>query len=96
VPHLKCDACKARVRHASDATDLTACCPLCGSPLEAVAALSEIVGYRAVVPEPEQPASPDAVSRAGHERLAEKVAEIIAGRRSAQRALRSEVDRWAP
>jgi hypothetical protein len=94
MPHLKCDACRARVRHASDATDLPARCPLCGSPLEPVAALSEIVGYRAVMPE--RAASPDAVARAGHERLAEKVAEILAGRRSAQRALRREVDRWAP
>src|SRR5919204_426211 len=52
MPHLKCEACRVRVRSARDATAQTAHCPLCGGPLESVGALTEIVGFKAVAPAP--------------------------------------------
>jgi hypothetical protein len=95
LPHLKCEACRARLRYAGVAKDPALRCPLCGGPLEPVAALSQIVGFRAVVPEQAAPQS--AASRAGHQRLAERVAEVMAHRRrSVERATRAEADRWAP
>jgi hypothetical protein len=72
VPHLKCEACRARVRYASDAAGQL--CPLCGAPLEPVASLSEIVGFRVVVA-----STPSGgTSAAGHQRLADEVAKIVA------------------
>jgi hypothetical protein len=89
VPHLKCEACRARVRRASAATDQL--CPLCGAPLESVGSLSEIVGFRVVASTP-----PGGPSAAGHQRLADEVAKIVARRRAAEARSWSDVNRWAP
>jgi hypothetical protein len=90
MPHLKCEACRVRVRHARDATALTARCPLCEGPLESVGALAELVGFRAVAPTPDgdSPA-------AGHRRLAEEVAKVMARRRAAEARAWSDVNRGA-
>ena len=45
---FKCVACRTRIRHAEDvAADP---CPRCGSPLELVGELAEVVGFRSVKP----------------------------------------------
>jgi hypothetical protein len=91
MPHLKCEACRARVRYERNARDLTARCPLCGGSLEPVDALTEIVGFRAVAPRPE-----DDRPGAGHRRLAEEVARVMARRRAAEARAWSDVNRGAP
>jgi hypothetical protein len=48
MPHFKCVACKTRMYSAATPQDPVAYpCPQCGSPLEPVDELAEIVGFRA-------------------------------------------------
>jgi hypothetical protein len=94
MPHLKCEACRVRVRRASDPAGLTDPCPLCGRPLQSARDLSELVGFRWVDARPEAPH--DAISPEGHERLAAGVAEVMARRRAVERRSRPHPERWAP
>lgn len=49
MPHFKCVACKTRLYSAAAPADLVGdLCPGCGSLLEPVGALAEIVGFRAI------------------------------------------------
>jgi len=51
MAHFKCVPCKVRL-HAGNPADLVyECCPECGSLLESVGELSEVVGFRMVQPE---------------------------------------------
>ena len=78
MPHFKCLACKTRLRSTeSDAGLVGDLCPVCGSLLESVADLGELVGYRAI--ETRGSASPSGASRAV-EMIADRVGEIIARR----------------
>jgi hypothetical protein len=46
---FKCVACKIRTRRAGDSADVVGdSCPVCGSALERVGELSEVVGFRSV------------------------------------------------
>ena len=66
MPHLKCEACRARVRSsAGEVTTWADLCPLCGRPL---------VGYRSVAPR--EPPWRDSVSASGYQRLADSVADV--------------------
>jgi hypothetical protein len=91
MPHLKCEACRARVPHVRDAAALTARCPLCDGHLEPVGALTEIVGFKAVAP-----AAGSEGAGAGHQRLAMEVAKVVARRRASAARAWSEVNRGAP
>jgi hypothetical protein len=91
MPHLKCEACRVRVPHARDASALTARCPLCDGPLEPVGTLTEIVGFKAIAP-----AAGSEGPGAGHQRLAEEVAKVMARRRASAARAWSEVNRGAP
>jgi hypothetical protein len=47
---FKCVACRIRTRHAADSGDVASDpCPGCGSPLEVVGELVEVVGFRSVM-----------------------------------------------
>jgi hypothetical protein len=49
MPHFKCVACKTRLYSAAASADLVGdLCPDCGSPLEPVGELAEIVGFRSI------------------------------------------------
>jgi hypothetical protein len=49
MPHFKCVVCKTRLYSAAARADLVAdLCPGCGSPLEPVGELTEIVGFQSV------------------------------------------------
>ena len=51
MPHFKCVPCRARILTAHAPPDLMIdLCPSCGAPLEPVAALAEIVGFRSIRP----------------------------------------------
>ena len=49
MPHFKCVTCRTRLSSAGTPVDV---CDGCGSPLELVAELAEVVGYRAIAPGP--------------------------------------------
>lgn len=76
MPYFICLACKARLHSAaSEADPIGDLCPVCGSLLESVGDLGEIVGYRAV--ETRGGTWPSGASRAGR-LVAGRVGEIIA------------------
>jgi hypothetical protein len=51
MPHFKCAACRTRLYSASAPADLVdGLCPRCGSPLEPVGELAEIVGFQSMNP----------------------------------------------
>jgi hypothetical protein len=76
MPHLKCLACKTRLHSTESQADPTGdLCPVCGSLLEPVGDLDEIVGYHAI--ETRGGASHSGVSGTG-QLIAERVGEIIA------------------
>jgi len=65
MPHFKCLACKTRLRSTESDADLIGdLCPVCGSLLESVGDLGEIVGYRVIETPP--PRSPQPRRRDGH------------------------------
>jgi hypothetical protein len=76
MPHLKCLACKTRLHGTESEADPTGdLCPVCGSLLEPVGDLGEIVGYRAI--ETRGGTSHDSASGTG-QLIAGPVGEIIA------------------
>lgn len=78
MPHFKCLACKTRLRSTESQADLIGhLCPVCGSLLEPVGDLGEIVGYRVI--ETRGGTSHRGASRAGR-LIAGRVGEIIVRR----------------
>ena len=78
MAHLKCLACKTRLQSTESPADpIGDLCPVCGSLLEPVGDLGEIVGYRVIE-------SPDGSSHSGASRtgrlIAGRVGEIVARR----------------
>jgi hypothetical protein len=93
MPHLKCEACRVRLRRVRQPVGLTEACPLCGRPLQSVDDLSELIGLASIDPRPDgvgvgEGASGEGGSVAGHDRLAAAVADVIARRRAAERRSR--------
>jgi hypothetical protein len=83
VTYFKCVPCKIRVSAAGADTTLTdGSCPGCGSALEPVSELTEIVGFR----------SPNLLDPSVPPRVADRVADISGGRAAAEAQL--EIDRW--
>jgi hypothetical protein len=51
MPHYKCGACRVRVNVPRASAELVEnLCPECGSPLEPVAELAELMGFRSIEP----------------------------------------------
>jgi hypothetical protein len=78
MAYLKCLACRTRLQSTESPADpIGDLCPVCGSLLEPVGDLGEIVGYRLIE-------SPDSSSHSGASRagrlIAGRVGEIVAGR----------------
>jgi hypothetical protein len=83
VPYFKCVPCRIRVSESGAGTALTdGGCPNCGSRLEPVAELTEVVGFR----------SPNLLDLSVPPGVAERVADISGGRAVAE--AQAEVDRW--
>ena len=56
MPHFKCVGCRTRLHSADTPADLVGdLCPECGSLLEPVSELTEIVGFRAIKPRDPSP-----------------------------------------
>jgi hypothetical protein len=83
VPYFKCVPCKIRVSAAGAHTALTdGSCPSCGSALDPVVDLTDVLGFR----------SPDLLDTSAPPRDAERVADISGGRAVSEVQL--EIDRW--
>jgi hypothetical protein len=83
VPYFKCVSCRIRVSVAGAAADLTdGSCPGCGQPLQPVAKLTDVVGFR----------SPNLHDRSVPPRIAQRMADITGGRAAAEAQL--DADRW--
>jgi hypothetical protein len=83
VPYFKCVSCRIRVYALGAATDLTSgSCPGCGQPLELVAELTDVMGFR----------SPNLYDSSVPPRIAERMADISGGRVAAEAQL--DADRW--
>jgi hypothetical protein len=95
MPHLKCVGCKSRLYRAGTPADLNGdLCPGCGSPLEPVGELAEIVGFRSVT---SRDSAADGDAAGEHQRHPECIGDLTA-RRVARRAMlaqdRLDALRW--
>ena len=78
MPHFKCAGCKLRLYSAATPADLVGdLCPGCGSLLEPVGELAEIVGFRSI--KPRDGAAEDS-PRGAREGIAGRVDDIFARR----------------
>jgi hypothetical protein len=104
MPHCRCVACQVRLRvSGSTAEPGGDLCPECGSLLEPVAALAELVGYRSVK-SPDSAAADDAersgarqqiAERSGaRQQIADRVDEFVTRRTAILELDRLEPERW--
>jgi hypothetical protein len=92
MPHFKCAACRTRLYSAAAPDDLVGdLCPGCGSLLEPVGELAEIVGFQAIK-------SRDGAAGDGppgtHERIAVRVDDFFARREAFLVQARLDAERW--
>jgi hypothetical protein len=81
MPHLKCQPCRNRLYRAGSGDQVGDLCPVCGSLLEPVGQLAEVVGYRLV----RFAENADGSASSAHQRIADRLTDIIV-RRQAQHA----------
>ena len=92
MPHYKCVACKARLHSAGRPTDLVGdLCPGCGSLLEPVGELAEIVGFRSIT---SRVRTSDGDAPGTHQRLADNVGEFVALREAIRAQARRDAELW--
>jgi hypothetical protein len=76
MPHFKCVACKIRLSGAAGAADPVGdLCPGCGSPLEPVGELADIVGFQSVK---SRDYGADGSAPGAHQQIAARVHDLIA------------------
>jgi len=94
MPHFKCQACKTRLYSTADPDDLVGdLCPTCGSLLEPVGDLAEIVGFQSIR---SRDAAAHGTPAGAHQRIADRVDDIFVARRAAADAqARLDSERWA-
>ena len=92
MPHFKCVACRARLCSAVGPDDLVGdLCPGCGSLLEPVGELAEIVGFRAIR---QRDGGADDSPRGTHQRIAGRVDALFARRGALIAQARLDAGRW--
>jgi hypothetical protein len=92
MPHLKCVTCKTRLYSPGGWADLNSdLCPGCGSLLEPVGELAEVVGFRLIK---SRDSSADDGATSTHGRLADRVGDLIARRDAALAQARLDAERW--
>lgn len=80
MPHYKCEACKARLHVSGTAAEFVGdLCPECGSLLEPVTELTQLVGFRSITSRGGDAAT-EACER--HQRIADLLGELLARRAS--------------
>jgi hypothetical protein len=92
MPHFKCLACKTRLYSAARSIggvgDL---CPGCGSLLEPVGELAEIIGFRSIKP---RDSAADDGPPGRHQRIADRVDDFFARREAILAQARLDAERW--
>jgi hypothetical protein len=92
MPHYKCAACKARVHVSGDPRRTgRRSCPACGSLLEPVAELAELIGLRSITT---LDAPADAARSTSHHRAADRVDEFLTRRAAMLERDRLDAERW--
>jgi hypothetical protein len=92
MPHFKCVACKTRLYSAAGPDDLVGdLCPGCGSLLEPVGELAEIVGFRSI--KSRDSAAEDSPPGT-HRRIAAGVDDFFARREATLAQARLDAGRW--
>src|SRR4051812_27678698 len=71
MPHLKCEPCRNRLYRAGSGDQVGDLCPACGSLLEPVGQLAELVGFQL------------AGAADSHQRVADQLGDLIVRRQSA-------------
>lgn len=91
MSHFKCVACKTRLYSAARPIEgVGDLCPGCGSLLEPVGELAEIVGFRSIKP---RDSAADDGPPGRHQRIADRVEDFFA-RREAIAQARLDAERW--
>jgi hypothetical protein len=81
MPHFKCVGCRTRLYSAGAPADLVGdLCPGCGSLLEPVGRLAEIVGFQSIR---QRVGAPEDSPRRGHEGTAGGIVDALFARREA-------------
>jgi hypothetical protein len=92
MPHFKCEACKTRLYSAGSPADLVGdLCPRCGSLLEPVGELAEIVGFQSIKP---RDSAADGGGPGTYERLVDRVDDLVAHREATLAQARLDAERW--
>jgi hypothetical protein len=92
MPHFKCVACKTRLYSAAGPDDLVGdLCPGCGSLLEPVGNLAEIVGFRSIK---SRDGAVENSPPGTHQRIAARVDDLFARREATLAEAQLEVGRW--
>jgi Zn-finger nucleic acid-binding protein len=77
MPHLKCESCRTRLYLAASGDEVGDLCPACGSLLEPVGELAELIGFQLI----------ECVG--SHQRIADRLGDLIARRQEAYALQRS-------
>ena len=92
MPHFKCVACETRLYSAATPGDLVGdLCPGCGSLLEPVGELAEIVGFQSIKP---RDGAADGSWPRRHRPIAGRVDALFARREALLAQARLEAERW--
>jgi hypothetical protein len=92
LPHFKCVACKTRLHRAASAVDEVGdLCPGCGALLEPVGELAEVVGFQSIKP---RDSAATGGGSSAHQRLADRVGDLLAGREAILAQARLDAGRW--
>jgi hypothetical protein len=79
MPHLKCEPCRNRLYSAGSGDRVGDLCPGCGSLLEPVGELAELVGFRLI----RSANAADGAASSPHERLADQLGDLMVRRQAA-------------
>jgi hypothetical protein len=92
MPHFKCLACKTRLYSAAGSGDLVGdLCPACGSLLEPVGELTEIVGFRSIK---HRDSAGNERPPGTNQRIADRVGDFYARREAILAQARLDAERW--
>jgi hypothetical protein len=92
MPHFKCIACKTRLYSTAGPSDLVGdLCPGCGSLLEPVADLAEVVGFGSIR---SRESAADGCASGTHQRIADRFGGFIARREAILAQARLDARRW--